>query len=406
MTKILSHLLAFSVLFLAMTQVAFAKDDISVHVLTMGPGRHLFTRFGHIALMVEDETKHKKRVYNFGEFDYQDPYMVPKFVAGRLLYHLDISSFKKLLKHYRRVDRELTIQTLDLTDVQTQNLLERLDKLSRPENLHYKYQHFTNNCCTKVRDLLNDATDGALAENSPKAEHTYRYWIESSLKQLPLYKYALMFLFGSVSDRPISKWEEKFFPEVLSLSLDEVRLAPDSRLLVKEKRVLNKRRGLDLDSSLVVVQYMAMWGFGAFLFLCFAVATLYPAGRLSSRFFGIGLIFWGIVAGLGGGSILFLWTMTKHVPSYYNENLLIFPFLHFWLVVPGAALLRNRPLGIRMHKMLSWYLIGSLGLVGLDAVLKLGPFYQDNSTFIWVAVAMNVPALAAVKRSLQISQSH
>ena len=55
-----------------------------IHAITVDPGEPLFTRWGHIALMVEDQERNTKKVYNFGTFNFSDPELQVKYAQGYL----------------------------------------------------------------------------------------------------------------------------------------------------------------------------------------------------------------------------------------------------------------------------------------------------------------------------------
>src|SRR4051812_19583204 len=42
--------------------------ELSISLLTMGPGKHPFTKFGHSALWVHDAATQRDEVYNYGTF--------------------------------------------------------------------------------------------------------------------------------------------------------------------------------------------------------------------------------------------------------------------------------------------------------------------------------------------------
>ncbi|MBW2276615.1 MAG: DUF4105 domain-containing protein, partial [Deltaproteobacteria bacterium] len=81
-------------------------DPIRVHVLTMGQGEELFTRFGHIALMVDYPGGRRDRVYNFGTFAFDDPDLRIKYARGFLTYWLDVDSFPSVVLRYKMMDRD------------------------------------------------------------------------------------------------------------------------------------------------------------------------------------------------------------------------------------------------------------------------------------------------------------
>ena len=82
--------------------------------MTMGPGDHPFFRFGHNAIWIRDERVPSDRVYNFGTFRFDSPRMILDFLGGRLNYWLSVSSLPHVIGEYRRENRSITIQELNL----------------------------------------------------------------------------------------------------------------------------------------------------------------------------------------------------------------------------------------------------------------------------------------------------
>src|SRR5688572_31500404 len=80
-----------------------------VSVLTMGPGEHPFTRFGHNAILLEwDHGPRQNAVYNYGTFAFDGLQGVEDFMAGRFRYWLSVSSMQSTLRAYGRAGRSLT----------------------------------------------------------------------------------------------------------------------------------------------------------------------------------------------------------------------------------------------------------------------------------------------------------
>src|SRR3546814_12872114 len=66
------------------------------------------------------------------------------------------------LATYREEGRVVSIQWLNLTPEQATRLAQALAEEARPENARYRYDYFTDNCATKVRDAIDGALDGWL----------------------------------------------------------------------------------------------------------------------------------------------------------------------------------------------------------------------------------------------------
>jgi hypothetical protein len=140
----------------------------------------------------------------------------------------------------------------------------------------------------------------------------------------------------------------------------------------------------------------------AFLVLL-AIGLLAPLAlgrrRASARLAGLGLLVWGLTAGLGGLMLVLYWAATTHYDTHCNENLLVNPVLHLWLVGPALVLIFKGRLGARTARIVGWYLAAAMALVLFDALMKLGPFIQNNWGVIALASTCNLLAAAALWRA-------
>lgn len=395
-------------LVLATPAVALAEEDrarpsdgIDIHVLIMGQGDELFARFGHIGLMVDDREARTRKVYNFGTFNFADPDLRIKYARGFLVYWLSVDSYAEVVRRYRRMNRELTVRTLDVTPQQAAEVARRLEVNARPDNRDYAYRHYLDNCCTRIRDLLDDVLDGSISSGRDEEPtgHTFRYWTERALQGMPVMQAVILFSLGPAIDEPITRFDEQFLPEVLAEDLDAIRIGPDRRPLVECKRVVVERRGRDVGVETEAWELGAAIGVIAALALLLGLPLLLGRRRIGTRLAGAGLFLWGLLGGLGGLMLVLYWTVTAHTDTHYNENLLVWPALHLWLIGPGLKLLFKARLGRRAAKILGWYLIASLGLIALDAILKLGPFIQGNWGAILWALLCDAGALLALWRA-------
>ncbi|MCP4601726.1 MAG: DUF4105 domain-containing protein [Proteobacteria bacterium] len=384
----------------ALPAICSAGNRYDIHVLTMGPGKHLFTRFGHIALMLQDNKTRTKKVYNFGEFDFKRPDLRTRYALGDLQYWVAISSYDTTIKHYQTNNRKMTIRTLDLTEEQTLEMVKQLKESTLPKNRKYEYNHYTNNCCTRIRDLINQITNGAISKANRHIGRTYRYWTSRALDGMPFIRTMILFSLGPSTDRPVTRWNEQFLPEILANDIDGIFIDPDRRPLVKEKRVIYNGGETNFSNARPTTDYVFITVFLGMLFICFGFPMVVPRRRISMRLYGVGLVIWGVASGAGGLLLTLAWAITRHSDTYFNENLIIFPFVHLWLIGPGLMLVFRTRLSARTTRLLRAYLIISLALIAFDLVMKLGPFIQDNAVFVAFASICNIAALFLVgKRS-------
>ncbi len=385
----------------SVTSAEPAEDErFMIHVMTIGPGEELFARFGHIMLMIEDREARTQRVYNFGTFNFADPELRFKYARGFITNRLWVYPYTWMVRRYRHANREMVIRELDLTEKQTADIVRRLEINAQPENREYAYRHYLDNCCTRIRDLLDDVTGGAISRgrrNAPTGR-TYRYWTKSALSGLPLIGTAILFSLGPAIDKPITRWDEHFLPSVLTEDLDATRM--ERRPLVKNKRTIMERSGPPPGNSIDTADIM-LFAIGlGILIVGFVLPLVIGRRPLSTRLLGVGLAFWGLLAGLGGLILVLFWTVTEHTDTYWNENLLVMPVTHLWLVVPGVNLLVNARLGRKMSLLLRSYLFVASAMIVLNVILKLGPFIQDNWIFIAFAAAANAAALCVSARGI------
>jgi len=382
------------------------KDRYRVHVLTMGQGDELFARFGHIGLMVDDAVHRTRKVYNFGTFDFEDPALRLKYARGFLNYWLSIQDWRSTVMQYQYFDRDLTMRTLSLDQAQAAQIVRRLEVNALPENRGYAYRHYMDNCCTRIRDLLDDVVDGAISRGRRDGftGRTFRDWTRDALRGLPVMSAMILYSLGPAVDRPITRWEEEFLPAVLAEDLDATRIGPDKRPLVASKRRVVKRVGATVGvvaptwERTVEIAFLAMLAIG--LLAPLALGRRRAAARLA----GLGLLIWGLTAGLGGLMLVLYWAATTHYDTHYNENLLVNPVLHLWLVGPALVLIFKARLGARTARIVGWYLAAAMALILFDALMKLGPFVQNNWGVIALASTCNLLAVAALWRTGSLSR--
>jgi hypothetical protein len=136
------------------------SDSVRVSLISILPGRKIYSVFGHSALRIRDPELGIDRAYNFGTFDFGDaPLDVASFVArftyGDLNYRLAVQDPPALVRGYWQNERRASVeQTLDLRRDEAQELFRRLEVNALPENRYYQYDFFFDNCATRLLDAL------------------------------------------------------------------------------------------------------------------------------------------------------------------------------------------------------------------------------------------------------------
>jgi len=190
-------------------------EDLRIKLVTFGPGDDIPSWWGHVGLLVEDLHYRRARIYNFGLFSFEDG-MLFKFAMGRLIFAAGDFSVPGYLEWYRRQNRDVRIVRLDLPAEKRLWLAQKLVYYVRPENRRYLYHHYDENCATRLRDLLDEAVDGALYRQADVPArmtlrgHTRRYVGHNAFMEM-----LLMYLMNDSIDKPIKEWQEMFLPDEL-----------------------------------------------------------------------------------------------------------------------------------------------------------------------------------------------
>jgi hypothetical protein len=390
-------------LFIAFASVCRAEESSDtgkyiIRLINVDPGGELFMRFGHIAITVEDTETQTEEVYNFGTFDFEDPALRFRYARGYLNYWLSVVPLSTMLHFYHYLGRGVTVRTLNFSPKQAEEVARRLEINARPENATYAYRHYVDNCCTRIRDLLDDILDGAISEkyNQSPTGRSYRYWTYRQLIGLPVMRTIILLILGGDIDKPITRWDEEFLPEVLADDLDKLTIGQNHTPVIRNKeRLFESEKSNDALSAEDIIPFVVLF---LTLIVGFGLPIALPRRKWTARFAGLGLVVWGLPAGFFGLMLVFFWTATVHYDTHRNENLLIFLALHLWLVGPGIKLLARGRISEKTQRFLVRYFIFALGLIAGDLLLKIGPFIQHNYEFIAFAAAVNLGALFAVRR--------
>ena len=368
---------------LVMLLSTLASAAPRVGVVTMEPGVEYWARFGHDAILIDDRADDPAStplLYNYGYFDFDQPGFLLHFAQGYMSYMLAAVPLDEDLAGYRDEGRGVTLQWLDLSPAQAQKLARFLAWNARPEHATYRYDYFTANCSTKVRDALDAATDGLLRRqlSSPSQGLTYRSEAVRLGSPLPWLGLSMHFALGAYGDRPLSLWDEAFVPMRLRDALRSVRTARGTPLVLAESTLLPNRLPLPPDET-------PNWRW-RFLGLGLALAALALLGmrrapRTTAVFAGG---FW-LICGLAGLALAALWGWTEHVAIWGNENLLLTNPLCL-LLLPGAWQLARGRQPPRWH----WPIVRTIALIaGVALFLKFLPFrIQRNGD--WIALFLPI----------------
>jgi len=379
------------ILLFAFGTVLFAEgEDLTIKIAVMGPGDELYFWWGHIGLMIDDAFTGRSNFFDYGLFSFDNENFFFNFAFGRLLYSCGASSTERNLAGYILTNRDVKIYTLDLGPQDRKRVKDFAELNVLPQNRDYYYHHFKDNCSTRIRDIIDFATDGQFKEQYENAagRFTLRQHVRRHTWFSPAADWILNFWMGQVIDKPITMWEDMFLPSEVGRNIEDFwytdsdgnrrKLVTDTEVIntaINRPRVLDiprKQWPRELAFSLVLAAI-----FGFFFFL---QEKNRKAGRVLS---GISISLAGLVFGFASLLLYFLNLFTNHDYTYQNTNMLF----------ATPLLLAAFPLGIcyaltkKQDKLVLYgaliriiWLLTVIGIIISMLIKVLPQFYQQNLT--------------------------
>jgi hypothetical protein len=282
------------------------------------------------------------------------------------------------LAYYRDVGRGARLQWLNVTSAQAQSLAAALADNAKPEHAHYRYDYFTSNCATRVRDALDRALGGRLRKQL-EGRSSGDSWRSESLRlaaPAPWMWLSFDFVLGPAADRPLTRWEVDFIPRRLADDLRNVTTADGRPLVAAEVELLPQRQAAEpVDHAIALWPWLLVGVFLASVVL--ALGRRYP--RTTAGFAGL---LW-LLCGVGGVVLAAAWLGSAHHAVWANRNLLLANPLCL-LLLPGAwAMLRGRAASPRFGLLLA-----CICTLAAFALLPLWLQVQPQRNGHWIALLL------------------
>jgi hypothetical protein len=365
-------------------------ENLTLKIAVMGPGDELYFWWGHVALVIEDSDTGASRFYDYGIFSFDSENFFYNFAFGRLIYRCGVSSSKANLNAYVRTNRDIVLYTLDVPPETSLKVKEFADINVLPENRNYFYHHFKDNCSTRIRDIIDIATDGQFKEQFGKAPG--RYTLRQHVRRHTWFNFpadwALNFWMGQVIDTPITIWEEMFLPAEVGKRIEDFRYTDANgvrRKLVTSVDTVYVAQGrpavLDVPRKQWPRELMFSLAlslvFGFFFFLQY---KKYRAGRILS---GISISLAGLVFGFTSLLLYFMNIFTNHDYTYQNYNMLfgtplLIAAIPLGIIYASTKNVKKLILCDALSRLL--WLITILGIFVSMLIKLFPPFYQQNLT--------------------------
>ncbi len=355
-----------------------------IELVTMGIGSLIWERHGHIALCVRYPDPQDDVCYNYGIGDFKEPLgMAAGFFRGTKSFWVGKQYPDEMLAVYRRTDRTIWVQPLPLTAAQKTKVLEKLEYDVLEEHKHYAYDHFWDNCTTRVRDILDDATGGALRSIEGKTYgRTYRDLARDGFMGMRVPLVITDIAMGRVTDRPPTYWERMFLPDYLREAV-QARWGIEPIVLYQRRTDLDTLGGqMEIFTQRFGLPPPRQGSSGRLGFVLIVLALTAPAwlSRLFGGFQRLGLTL-AVLPPVLLGSIFWFLAIVSPLPYVrWNESCLV--LLPLDLLLLFGSVERRR-----------WYALGRIGmLVLLAALMAVGVLMQP----LWPLLLWPLVPLATV----------
>lgn len=342
------------------------SDRLKVSVLTVSPGNELYSIFGHSAIRVKDVLKGYDLVFNYGTFDFQTSNFYLKFILGKLDYMLSVEPFDDFMAANIEEQRTVIEQTLNFNKFQSLLLAQLLINNYRPENRYYRYKFFTDNCSTRIRDILTSASGDSSLLEKPKAgaDQTFRELYSKYLEKLPWTKFGIEFLMGRLADEEAG-YNSLFLPDYLKMSIGHATLG-DKQLVASESVIFNGKLK-NIQKIFFTPTLFAI----IILFLTFIVQLKKNLANIFDRLFFL-------ISGLLGIFIFLVCTFSSH--NELQNNFAIVFFIPINIILPFLPKSSFR----------KYYCVSALSLIVLGLIIL--PFQSQyfSYSFLLIITSLSV----------------
>jgi hypothetical protein len=375
--------------------------NLTVYLMTMGPGARVWERFGHNAIYIHDPDRGTDQAYNYGLFDFRQENFLLRFIQGRMWYWMAGYPAPRYLDQYARDNRSVWLQELEMPPAARLELQRFLEWNALPEHRFYHYDYYRDNCSTRVRDALDRFLAGRIREHTESLPSgtSYRFHTQRlTANDVPTFT-GLLLALGPGTDRPITAWEEMFLPLKLREHVRRVTVVGPGGApvpLVRSERTLFTSSEPDPPAA---PPRWTPW----YLLLGTALGGMTlllgrAAGRSRPARVGLGAVIggWGMACGVAGFVLAGLWGFTDHVMAYRNENLFQASPVALLLPVLVFPWLRGRK---GAGRRLAGVAAGLAGAALLGWVLQVLPWLdQVNGPIIALALPVHLGVAAALGR--------
>lgn len=381
---------------------ADSGESLTISLLTMGPGEHPFTKFGHSALWVHDAATGRDEIFNYGTFAFDSPTLFLDSAEGKLPYWLSVQSLEGTLRTYSEAQRSLLSSELDLLPAERAALYAALRENEKPQHRFYRYDFYRDNCATRIRDAIDRVLSGQIrAQSHMPARMSYRAHTLRLVADDGLLYSALDLAIGRGTDSPITFWDEGFLPTRLHDLLANTRITRDGKQLP-----LVRREKMLRSSALFLPRSTPPDWIGRYFRAGLAFGALFAALGLSAHYgtrlrgvLGASYMLVGLLLGLLGCALCYLTFISWHFAASANYNVLLVPPWLLVFVGIGPSMARGKPWAFRIaHWLMNLTLFSSAVAVAVHAV-------QSTPQQNWSELAFALPLWLGAAAAARLARS-
>ena len=370
-------------------------EALSISLVTFGPGKIYWERFGHNAIVVRNAASGEAVSYNYGIFDFEEDDFFWNFLRGYMMYSMAANRYEDDVAMYAHEGRWVVEQELNFSPAQRLALAAHLAWNLKPENARYRYEYFTSNCSTRVRDAFDRVLGGAIhkALVGPSRGYTYRLYADRLISPDPELMLPMDLGLGPFADKRLSFWDESFIPMSLMEHLKLVSVVDDTGasvpLIGATRRLHEADAELAADARGLFARGPYPFGFawpagilGAAIGLALIALAARRTNKTARYAFAILASWTAIKLSLAGLVLVGLWLGTEHISAWHNENILLLDPL-LLLLVPTFWRARKADWTITPFARAVAALVVAFAVFA--AFAKVLPWFKQDNT-VWLAL--------------------
>lgn len=213
-------------------------DSVEFSLLTCSPHNEVYSIYGHTAIRCNDKRKGEDWTFNYGVFNFKKSFFVFRFTFGLTDYELGVLPYHIFKEEYRKNNRQVVEQVLNLTAAEKSKLYKALISNYNSPNRVYRYNFIYCNCTTKARDIIESCINGKVIYSTPvNPAPTYREMIHEHTLGFPWTEFGNDLCLGIKADIATTQREQQFLPLRLSYDFNRAQIYSNGiyRPLVKEQ---------------------------------------------------------------------------------------------------------------------------------------------------------------------------